>query len=74
MYSNHPNIKNTPSHNTNSTQSKNKYEKQHNGSSWRVFLPLRNEESKVKTSSPSYFHLSSIFPSLKAHLKSLNSL
>jgi len=39
-----------PSHNTNSTQSNNKHKKQYNGSSRkRVFLPLRNEESKTKT-------------------------
>jgi hypothetical protein len=50
MHSNHHTIKNPPSYNTNSTQSKNKHEKQDNGSSCRVFLPLRNEESKAKTS------------------------
>jgi hypothetical protein len=68
MHSNHRNIKNSPSHNTNSIQSKNKHEKQHNRSSWRVFLPLRNEESKakiswIKFSSTLPFKLN--FPSLK---------
>jgi hypothetical protein len=50
MHSNYHNIKNSPSHNTNSTQWKKKHEKQYNGSSWRVFLLLRNEESTAKTS------------------------
>jgi hypothetical protein len=73
MHSNHHNIKNPLSHNTNSTQSKNKHKKQHNESSWRGFLPIKNEESKAKTSwinfsSTPFSNLN--FPYLKAHFNS----